>query len=73
MQKNNNRFHDRYIVLDYNTNNESIYHCGASSKDAGNKITTITKIEEIELYETLIDEILNGDDLDIKKWNKITH
>ena len=27
----NNRVHDRYIVLDYNTKNMSIYHCGTSS------------------------------------------
>ena len=26
-------FHDRYIVIDYNTADEQIYHCGASSKD----------------------------------------
>lgn len=65
IKKNNNRFHDRYIVLDYDTNNELIYHCGASSKDAGKKITTITKIEENKLYKALIDEILNNDDLNI--------
>ena len=65
IKKNNNRFHDRYIVLDYNTKSESIYHCGASSKDAGKRITTITKIEEKELYKSLIDEILKNDDLNI--------
>ena len=57
-KKNHNRFHDRYIVVDYKTENESIYHCGASSKDAGNKITTINRIEEKELYHSLIDLIL---------------
>ncbi len=25
-------FHDRYIIIDYNTGGEQIYHCGASSK-----------------------------------------
>ena len=65
IKKNDNRFHDRYIVIDYKTDNESIYHCGASSKDAGKKITTITKIEEKELYKSLIDEILNNDNLNI--------
>lgn len=44
-KKNNNRFHDRYIIIDYKTDNEKLFHCGSSSKDAGNKITTITKIE----------------------------
>ena len=57
-KKNHNRFHDRYIVVDYKTESESIYHCGASSKDAGNKITTINCIEEKELYHSLIDLVL---------------
>lgn len=65
MKKNNNRFHDRYIVLDFNTESELIYHCGASSKDAGKRITTINKIEEKELYKPLIEEILTNGDLDM--------
>ena len=32
--------HDRFIVLDYGEKNERIFHCGASSKDAGVKLTT---------------------------------
>ena len=61
IKKNNNRFHDRYIVIDFNTENEVIYHCGASSKDAGNKITTIIKIDEIEIYNDLLNKILNNE------------
>ena len=57
-KKNNNKFHDRYIVVDYKTDNECIYHCGASSKDAGNRITTINIIDEKEVYRGLIDNIL---------------
>ncbi len=57
-KKNNNRFHDRYIIIDYDTNNESIYHCGASSKDSGKKINTIMKIEDIKAYNSLFKEIL---------------
>ena len=62
-KKNKNRFHDRYIVIDYNIENEIIFHCGASSKDAGKRITTITRIEEQNLYKDLIKKILNNDDL----------
>ncbi|HPY45526.1 MAG TPA: ORF6N domain-containing protein [Sphaerochaeta sp.] len=40
------KYHDRYIAIDYGTENEAFYLCGASSKDAGNKISSITKIEE---------------------------
>ena len=64
-KKNNNRFHDRYIIIDYDTENEIIFHCGASSKDAGKRITTITKIEDSSLYKDLIKEILNNEDLKI--------
>ena len=32
--------HDRFIVLDYDDNDERIFHCGASSKDAAVKLTT---------------------------------
>ena len=62
-KKNNNRFHDRYIIIDFNTEKEIIFHCGASSKDAGKRITTITKIEEKKLYQELIKEILNNEAL----------
>ena len=63
LKKNNNRFHDRYIIIDFNTNNEMIYHSGASIKDAGKRITTINKIEEKEVYKNLINDILNNKDL----------
>ena len=54
----NNLFHDRYIVIDYKTDNEVIYHSGASSKDAGDKVTTIDEMEKPYLYHPLIDELL---------------
>ena len=63
LKKNNKRFHDRYIILDFNTDNYMIYHCGASSKDSGNRINTITKVFEKEVYIGLINETLNNDEL----------
>ena len=51
------RFHDRYVVIDYATENELIFHCGASSKDAGKRVTTITKIEDTFVYRTLFAEM----------------
>ena len=62
-KKNNNKFHDRYTIIDFDTENEIIFHCGASSKDAGKRITTITKIEEKNLYKEFVKEILNNGDL----------
>ena len=37
--------HDRFVILDFGTDDETIYHCGASSKDAGKAVTVISKIE----------------------------
>ena len=63
LKKNNDKFHDRYIIVDYNTENECIYHSGAYSKDAGKRITTILKIEENNLYRNIVLEILNNEEL----------
>lgn len=64
IKSNGNKYHDRYIILDYKTKNETMYHCGASSKDAGNKISTIDKIVPLEDYLPVIDELLKNKDID---------
>ena len=56
----NGRFHDRYIVIDYATDNEHIYHCGSSSKDTGSKISTIKEIEDSFAYKKIFEDILNS-------------
>ena len=61
-QKTNGRFHDRYIILDYSSKTR-IFHCGASSKDGGNKIMTIMEIENVETYHSLILDILSNEEL----------
>lgn len=66
MQRTNGRFHDRYIILDYGMESEKIYHCGASSKDAGSRVTTISEVPEKEAYHNLIDEILKYPSLRLK-------
>ncbi len=66
-KKNNDLFHDRYIVIDYNRESEILYHCGHSSKDSGNSICTIDRIEEKELYKKSINKALNNEDLEISK------
>ena len=52
-----NMFHDRYIYLDYGQDSEKLFHCGASSKDAGGKVTTIMQIERPEVYHPLIEAL----------------
>ena len=56
-----NVFHDRYIYLDFGTANEKLFHCGASSKDAGNKITTIMQLENITGYRPLFEKLLQDE------------
>lgn len=58
-------FHDRYIVVDYDTPYEKIYHCGASSKDGGNKVTTLNLITDTAVYHTLIDNTLQNPQLQL--------
>ena len=55
------KYHDRYIAIDYGAENEAFYLCGASSKDAGNKISSITKIEESskDMYHIMFGGMLN--------------
>ena len=57
-KKTKEKFHDRYIFLDYGLRGEKLFHCGASSKDAGNKITTIMQIENTDIYHVLIEKLL---------------
>ena len=61
------RYHDRYIGIDYGTEDEAFYLCGASSKDAGNKISSITKIEESskDMYHTMFGRMLDNKNLKI--------
>ena len=54
-------YHDRYIIIDHGTQyEEKIFHCGGSSKDAGKRITSITKVEDVKLYKDIIVELQNN-------------
>lgn len=54
--------HDRFIIIDYKIQKEAVFHCGASSKDAGNKICTINKIENTSLVYQFVDAYLLQND-----------
>lgn len=58
MKPSNSRCHDRFIVIDYGTDKEKIYICGSSSKDSGNKITTIIEVDKAVINRSLIDSLL---------------
>ena len=56
--KSNPDCHDRLIVLDYGLPTEKVYHCGASSKDAGRKVCAINKIFNNHIIHPIIDKLL---------------
>lgn len=59
-------FHDRYIILDYGTNDEKIFLCGASSKDAGGRITSILEDPDRKKYDFMIKDMLKNKQLMLK-------
>ena len=48
-----NNFHDRFLIID----DVDVYHIGASIKDAGKKSFGITKIEDNDLIQSLINKV----------------
>lgn len=60
LRKTGGIYHDRFIVLDYGTEDERIFLCGASSKDAGARVTSIVEDFGIEKYKVLVDELLKN-------------
>lgn len=51
--KKMNDFHDRFLIVD----DVEVYHIGASIKDAGKKCFGITKIEDNELIQSLVNKV----------------
>lgn len=67
MQRTGGIFHDRFIVLDYGTVDERVFLCGASSKDAGAKITSIVEDYGIAKYKPVICSLLQNPPLILPK------
>ncbi|MBQ9058659.1 MAG: ORF6N domain-containing protein [Atopobiaceae bacterium] len=59
-------FHDRFVIIDYGTQNEHVFVCGASSKDAGQRTTVIIKSTLPELYHPMLSKLLNKSELTLK-------
>ena len=47
--RNNRISHDRFIVIDCGTEQERLYICGSSSKDSGNRMSTIMQFSDSEI------------------------
>ena len=67
MKKTGGIFHDRFIVLDYGTADERVFLCGASSKDAGARITSIVEDYGIAKYDSVIAGLLKNSPLVLPK------
>ena len=63
LKKTNGVYHDRYIIIDFGTADETIYHCGGSSKDAGTKITSISQVEDRSNYQNMVIALLKNQPL----------
>ena len=61
--KTDSKCHDRLIIIDYKCDNETIYICGSSSKDAGNKATTIVEVTTNHIYYPLLESLFNNEEL----------
>ena len=66
LQKTCDKFHDRFIILDYGIGDEKIYHCGGSSKDGGRRTTVLSRLEDIKIYDDMIKELLSNPVLKLK-------
>lgn len=53
--KTKGKSHDRFIILDFDTPEERVFHCGPSLKDAGKRISAIT-----EHTDKMIKDCLNN-------------
>lgn len=58
--KSDDRVHDRYIILDHDTEDMKMYLCGSSSKDSGKRITTIIKISDVSEYKEMIKSLMSN-------------
>ena len=67
--KSGREFHDRFIILDDNTSNVKVFHCGASSKDAGASITMIMELSNDktnELIREVVRKMVKNEKLELK-------
>jgi len=58
--RSNKLIHDRYICIDFDTDNMKLYHLGSSIKDTGNKLTSINMIKDYSIYKEILKTLLNN-------------
>ncbi len=62
--------HDRFIVIDFNKADEKMFHCGASSKDAGvSRITVISELTDAgvkDAFRSVVNKLLSNPVLNLR-------
>lgn len=61
--------HDRFVIVDYGLPGETIYHCGASEKDAGRRLMMVSKYGGGVVREAIhevIEKLLEGRELELR-------
>ena len=61
-----NMIHDRFIILDFNTNDTKLFHLGSSIKDTGNKITVLSQLHINSININLVNNLLGNSPLILK-------
>ncbi len=51
------KFHDRFIIIDFQQKTQEIYLCGSSLKDSGRRVTTIVKLQDDEIFGELFSKL----------------
>ena len=64
--KENKISHDRFIAVDLDYEYSYIFLCGSSSKDSGNKLTTIIELNDKDQYKTIFNNLLKNKELLLK-------
>ena len=54
------KVHDRFIILDYGIKSEAVFLCGGSSKDAGTRVTAISKMKDATLISSLMEDLMGN-------------
>ncbi|MBQ8156430.1 ORF6N domain-containing protein [Candidatus Saccharibacteria bacterium] len=50
-------FHDRFIIIDRGDNDGELYHCGASLKDSGTRLTVISIIKDAGVAKEIFERV----------------
>ena len=54
------KYHDRFIILDCDSEASKVYHCGGSSKDGGKRVTAISKMDDVATYRQMVNDLLQN-------------